>query len=162
MCPVGFLISPNMDLCNLPGQPLLLFHHPHRKKGFFLIFKWNFLHFCLCLLFCHWIGPDWFIFLSSGIYMHEYVCNQYAPELYVLPAKQSHLSQTLLVRLQSLHHSWNFAGHTWVCPCPSYIQESSMGDTVLEMWFTSARGEKPHAFLLMQLPLRWLKSWLCK
>lgn len=135
------------------------------KKKKILIFKWNCLHFCLCLLFCHWVGPVWFIFLSPGIYFHEYVCNQYTPGLCLLPPKQSHLSQTLFIRLQPLNHLWHSAGRTRVCPWPSYIQESSMGDTVLQMWFIGARGEKPITFLcslLMQLPLRLLDSWLCK
>lgn len=74
------------------------------KKKKILIFKWNCLHFCLCLLFYHWVGPVWFIFLSPGIYIHEYVCNQYTPGLCLLPPKQSHLSQTLFIRLQPLNH----------------------------------------------------------
>lgn len=99
-----FGVSSGWTLLDTSRQPVLLFGQPQSKKGFFLMFKGNFLGFSLCpyhlVLSLDTTKRNLFLLLYLFTPSWQGICTYWydPPEHSLLHAKQPKLSQLLLTQ----------------------------------------------------------------
>lgn len=94
--PIKFISTKGLQ--SLPGQPILVFHHPHRKRVF--LRSHSILHFLICLFLSFVLSvalPREVWLLNSSLSLFSYWCTLRFPHQPSLLLAAPQLSQPLLI-----------------------------------------------------------------